>query len=83
MNIRKCGVYFIVTCEIEIGPVTVSLSVVLVHSDIHFSIIILQVLTGHFLACVRHSCLLCQLCLQHCFETVFGKCTNIVPTHLY
>ena len=31
---------------------------------------ILQVLTGHSLACIRHSCLLCQLCLEHCFETV-------------
>ena len=30
----------------------------------------LQVLAGPFLASIRHSCLLCQLCLEHCFETV-------------
>ena len=30
----------------------------------------LQVLTGHFLPSIRHSCLLCQLCLEHCFKTV-------------
>ena len=29
-----------------------------------------DVLTGPFLASIRHSCLLCQLCLEHCFETV-------------
>ena len=29
-----------------------------------------KVLTGPFLACITHSCLLCQLCLEHCFETV-------------
>ena len=28
------------------------------------------ILTGPFLPCFRHSCLLCQLCLEHCFETV-------------
>ena len=32
----------------------------------------LQVITGPFLASItiRHSCLLCQLCLEHCFEIV-------------
>ena len=33
-------------------------------------LIFLQVLTGLFLASIRHSCLLCQLCLEHCFDTV-------------
>ena len=28
------------------------------------------ILTGPFLASIRHSCLLCQLCLEQCFETV-------------
>ena len=28
-----------------------------------------DVLTDPFLACIRHSCLLCQLCLEHCFVT--------------
>ena len=39
-NMRKYSVFFTVTFEIEIGPVTFYLSVVLVHSDIHFSVII-------------------------------------------
>ena len=30
----------------------------------------LQVLIGPFLACIRHSYLLCHLCLEHYFETV-------------
>ena len=30
----------------------------------------IYILTGPFLACIRHSCLLCQLCFEHCFETV-------------
>ena len=30
----------------------------------------LQVFTGPFLASIRHSCLLCQFCLEHYFETV-------------
>ena len=35
--------------------------------------IYLQVLAGPFLASIRHSCLLCQLCLEHCFETVHAS----------
>ena len=34
------------------------------------SVIIILTATGPFLAYIRHYCLLCQLCLEHCFETV-------------